>query len=139
MTKIDEAKVVSEAERAAAEAAIAERLGPDAPKPVSGRSGNSPYSGETVVMLATGAAERGFAVGPAMSRTVCPQCGRKVAPEHFACCSGAKGGRVGGKASGAAKVRGDSEHYRAMVSARKDRKANASKDKSGYARKDGST
>ena len=60
----------------------------------------------------------------AMSRSVCPQCGRKVGPEHFACCSGAKGGRVGGKATGAAKVRGDSAHYRAMVAARKDRKAN---------------
>ena len=54
----------------------------------------------------------------------CPQCGRKVAPEHFACCSGAKGGRVGGKATGDAKRRGDSAHYRAMVAARKDRKAN---------------
>ena len=59
-----------------------------------------------------------------MSRAVCPQCGRKVMPEHFACCSGAKGGRVGGKASGAAKVRGDAAHYRAMVARRKDRKAN---------------
>lgn len=59
-----------------------------------------------------------------MSRAVCPQCGRKVAPEHFACCSGAKGGRVGGKASGDAKRRGDSAHYRAMVAARKDRQAN---------------
>ena len=59
MTKIDEAKVVSESERAAAESAIAERLGPDAPKPMSGASGNSPYSSETVVLMATGAAERG--------------------------------------------------------------------------------
>ena len=59
-----------------------------------------------------------------MSRTVCPQCGRKVGPEHFACCSGAKGGRVGGKATGEAKRRGDSAHYRAMVAARRDRKAN---------------
>ena len=60
-----------------------------------------------------------------MSRATCPQCGRKVGPEHFACCSGAKGGRVGGKASGASKRRGDSAYYRALVSARKDRKANA--------------
>lgn len=59
-----------------------------------------------------------------MSRAVCPQCGHKVSPEHFACCSGAKGGRVGGKASGASKVRGDSAHYRALVARRKDRKAN---------------
>lgn len=68
MTKIDEAKVVSEAERAAAEAAIAERLGSDAPKPASGAAGNSPYSPETVVMLATGADERGARVALA---TVC--------------------------------------------------------------------
>lgn len=62
MTKIEDAKVVSEAERAAAEAAIAERLGPDAPKPASGAAGNSPYAPETVVMLATGADERGARV-----------------------------------------------------------------------------
>lgn len=62
MIKIDEAKVVSEAERAAAEAAIAERLGPDSPKPVSGAAGNSPYSSETVVLLATGSNERGARV-----------------------------------------------------------------------------
>ena len=61
-----------------------------------------------------------------MSRAICPQCGRKVAPEHFACCSGEKGGRVGGKATGDAKRRGDSAHYRAMVARRKDRKANKS-------------
>lgn len=60
--RIDAAKVVTEAERAAAEAAIAERLGPDAPKPASGASGNSPYSSETVVLLATGANERGARV-----------------------------------------------------------------------------
>jgi len=60
-----------------------------------------------------------------MSRAVWPQCGRKVVPEHFACRSGAKGGRVGGKATGTAKRRGDSAHYRAMVARRKDRKANA--------------
>jgi len=60
-----------------------------------------------------------------MSRAICPQCGRKVAPEHFACCSGEKGGRVGGKAAGDAKRRGDSAHYRAMVARRKDRQANA--------------
>ena len=59
MTKIGDAKEVSEQERAAAEAAIAERLGPDAPKPVSGAAGNSPYSSETVVFLAVGASERG--------------------------------------------------------------------------------
>jgi hypothetical protein len=62
MTDIEKAQVVSEAERAAAESAIAERLGPDAPKPACGATGNSPYSGETVVMLATGAAERGARV-----------------------------------------------------------------------------
>lgn len=60
--KIEEAKVVSETERAAAEAAIADRLGPNAPTPASGAAGNSPYSPETVVMLATGANERGARV-----------------------------------------------------------------------------
>ena len=62
MSKIDEAKIVSEAERAAAEAAIAERLGPDAPEPRYGAAGNSPYSPQTIVMLATGADERGARV-----------------------------------------------------------------------------
>lgn len=62
MTKIEKAKVVSEAERSSAEAAIAERLGPDAPKPVQGAAGNSPYSPETVVLLATGANEHGARV-----------------------------------------------------------------------------
>ena len=62
MTKILEAKAVSEAERAAAEAAIAERLGPDAPQPVSGAAGNSPDSSETVVFMATGAHEHGARV-----------------------------------------------------------------------------
>jgi len=60
-TKID-AKIVTEAERAAAEAAIADRLGPDAPAPASGAAGNSPYSAETVVYLATGADQRGARV-----------------------------------------------------------------------------
>jgi len=60
--KIEECKTVSEAERAAAEAAIAERLGPDAQKPLSGSAGASPYSAETVVMLAAGAGERGARV-----------------------------------------------------------------------------
>jgi len=64
-------------------------------------------------------------VGAAMSRAICPQCGRKVAPEHFTCYSGAKGGRVGGRASGASKRRGDSAYYRALVARCKDRKANA--------------
>lgn len=68
MTKIDEAKAVTESERAAAEAAIAERLGPDAPKPFKGAAGNSPYSPSTVVYLAPGAAERGARVAIA---TVC--------------------------------------------------------------------
>jgi hypothetical protein len=62
MTKIEDAKKVTAAEMAAAEAAIAERLGPGAPKPVSGAAGNSPYSSETVVFIATGASERGARV-----------------------------------------------------------------------------
>ena len=62
MTKIEDAKKVTEAERAAAEAAIAEKLGPDAPNPASGASGNSPYSSKTVVFLAVGASERGARV-----------------------------------------------------------------------------
>lgn len=61
-TAIDTAKVVTEAERAAAESAIAERLGADAPTPIIGFGGNSPYSPVTVVLLATGAAERGARV-----------------------------------------------------------------------------
>jgi hypothetical protein len=62
MIEIDKAKIVSENERSAAEAAIAERLGPDAPKPMGGAAGNSPYSPETVVYLATRADERGARV-----------------------------------------------------------------------------
>lgn len=61
-TLLDSATVVTEAERTATEAAIAERLGPDAPKPVCGWAGNSPYSPQTVVLLATGAADRGARV-----------------------------------------------------------------------------
>jgi len=57
-----ECKAVSEAERAAAEAAIAERLGPEAPKPMEGVAGGSPYAPQTVVMLAAGADERGARV-----------------------------------------------------------------------------
>ena len=55
-------KVVTEAELAACEAAIAERLGPDAPKPVEGCAGNSPYSAQTIVFRGTGANERGARV-----------------------------------------------------------------------------
>ena len=65
MTKQDqliEAKVVTEAERAAAEAAIAERLGPVAPEPRYGAAGNSPYSPQTIVYMAAGADERGARV-----------------------------------------------------------------------------
>ena len=54
-------------------------------------------------------------------RTVCPECRRAVGPEHFACCSVARGGRVGGLATGAAKRRGDSAHYRALAARSKDR------------------
>jgi hypothetical protein len=66
MINIENAATVSEAERAAAEAAIAEKLGPDAPSPVSGADGNSPYAPETVVFLATGANERGARVALAV-------------------------------------------------------------------------
>lgn len=59
MIKIGDAAKVTEAERAAVEAAIAEKLGPDAPKPVLGAAGNSPYSAETVVFLADGSSDRG--------------------------------------------------------------------------------
>ena len=58
-----EPAIVTEAERSAAEAAIAERMGPDAPKPANGAAGNSPYSAETVVFLATGAADHGARIG----------------------------------------------------------------------------
>lgn len=50
-----ETRVVAESERAAAEAAIAARLGPNTPKPASGAAGNSPYSPETVVYIRAGA------------------------------------------------------------------------------------
>ena len=62
MIDLEKAQIVTESERAAAEVAIAERLGPDAPTPASGAAGNSPYSAETVVFLAVGAAERGARV-----------------------------------------------------------------------------
>jgi hypothetical protein len=62
MIDLENAKIVTESERQAAEAAIAERLGADAPKPFQGSAGNSPYSDVTVVYLATGAAERGTRV-----------------------------------------------------------------------------
>ena len=65
---LDGAKVVTEAERSAAEAAIAERFGDDCLR-IVGRSGNSPYSPETVVFLADAtASERGARVALA---TVC--------------------------------------------------------------------
>ena len=34
---------------------------------------------------------------PAMKTRICPECKKKVAREHFACASGAKGGRATGK------------------------------------------
>ena len=64
--KIEECKTVSEAERAAVEAAIAERFGADAPKPACGAAGGSPYSAETVVIMATGADKRGARVALAV-------------------------------------------------------------------------
>lgn len=62
MIDLEKAKIVTEAERAAAEAAIVERLGADAPQAYRGATGNSPYSAQTVVYLAAGAAERGARV-----------------------------------------------------------------------------
>ena len=62
MIQIDNAKKVSENERAACEAAIAEKLGPDAPRPRRGSAGNSPYSPETIVFIAVGGDERGARV-----------------------------------------------------------------------------
>ena len=62
MISIDTAKKVSESERAACEAAIAEKLGPDAPGPRRGAAGNSPYSPETIVFIACGADVRGARV-----------------------------------------------------------------------------
>lgn len=55
-------KEVSEAERIATETAIAEKLGENAPEPISGSGGNSPYSPEAIVFLAIGADERGTKV-----------------------------------------------------------------------------
>ena len=49
---------------------------------------------------------------------VCPQCGRTVGPEHFACVRAAKAGEAG---HGKAKARGNAEYYRALVAKRKDR------------------
>jgi len=60
--QINTAKKVSENERAAVEAAIAEKLGPDAPSPRRGTAGNSPYSAETIVFIACGADTRGARV-----------------------------------------------------------------------------
>ena len=59
---MDQTKVVSESERTAVESAIVNRLGPDAPTPIFGASGNSPYSPETIVFIAIGASERGARV-----------------------------------------------------------------------------
>jgi hypothetical protein len=61
-----DAKEVTEAERAAAEGAIAERLGPDAPKPLCGAASNSPYASETVVFRSVGADVRGARVSIAV-------------------------------------------------------------------------
>ena len=59
---LDVAKVVTESEREAAEAAIAERFG-DSFVRIVGRSGNSPYSQETVIFVAdASASERGARV-----------------------------------------------------------------------------
>ena len=62
MIAIDTSKKVAESERAACEAAIAEKLGPDAPSPRRGSAGNSPYSPETICFLACGADTRGARV-----------------------------------------------------------------------------
>lgn len=62
MIELDKAKRVTESERAACEAAIAEKLGQDAPRPRCGAAGNSPYSPETIVYLACGADVRGARV-----------------------------------------------------------------------------
>jgi hypothetical protein len=56
---IEDVKTVTEAERQAAEAAIAERLGPEAPRPHEGAKSNSPYSDVVVVYPACGANGRG--------------------------------------------------------------------------------
>ena len=59
---------VTESERAATEAAIAEKLGESAPKPASGKAGGSPYDAETIVFRAVGTDARGARVALA---TVC--------------------------------------------------------------------
>jgi hypothetical protein len=58
----EEIRKVTESERAACEAAVLEKLGPDAPKPAEGSAGNSPYSPETVVFRAAGTDARGVRV-----------------------------------------------------------------------------
>lgn len=58
MIKTEDTTIVTEQERMAAEAVIAERMGPDV-KIVSGSSGNSPYAENTVVFFNTWAGERG--------------------------------------------------------------------------------
>lgn len=59
---LENSKVVTESEREAAEAAIAERFG-DSGVHIVGRSGNSPYSPETAVFLSdASASERGTRV-----------------------------------------------------------------------------
>ncbi len=62
---LETAPVVTEAEREAAEAAILERLGPDARRKVGSR-GNSPYSPATALMVAAAAVERGARVALAV-------------------------------------------------------------------------
>jgi len=58
-----------------------------------------------------------------IKKSICPACGRKVGDDHFSCRSGALGGRIGGKAAGATKRRGDAEHHRQLAAMRKDRAA----------------
>lgn len=53
---------VTESERAAVEAALSEKMGPEAPPPVEGSAGNSPYSMQAIVFRAKGTEVRGARV-----------------------------------------------------------------------------
>jgi hypothetical protein len=51
-----------------------------------------------------------------MAKTNCPQCRRRVGPDHYACVRASAAGRAG---KGASKRRGDAAYYRALAAKRR--------------------